>query len=180
MKRLNKGLSLVAGPCPNCDSNRVETSIEEDVFTYGNGPKAVELRAAIPFRTCKDCQFEYTDAVAEDLRHEAVCRHLGVMTPKEIINLRKRQGLTRAEFAQRSRIGEASLARWETGEFIQTQANDNYLFLLGFPENMDRIMKRVSRSEVEPEVKERRRGVFRALFGSKVEETRVEALAFEL
>jgi len=102
------------------------------------------------------------------------------MTPKEIINLRKRQGLTRAEFAQRSRIGEASLARWETGEFIQTQANDNYLFLLGFPENMDRIMKRLSKSEAEPEVKERRGGMFRALFGVKAEEKRIEGLAFGL
>ena len=46
--------------------------------------EAVELTAQVPVRTCNACGFQFTDDVAEEARHEVVCRHLGVMTPKEI------------------------------------------------------------------------------------------------
>lgn len=128
--------------CPNCGSKRVESRIARDVFQYGSGPKAVQLEAAVPFRKCADCGFEFTDAEAEDLRHEAICHHLEVMTPAEIVALRKELGLTRAQFAARSRIGEASLARWETGQLIQNAANDNYMYLLKFAENWERVHTR--------------------------------------
>src|SRR5215510_3253568 len=95
--------------CPDCGSNQVDTVNATDRFQYGTGPKAVELEAVIPFRKCKDCGFEYTDAEAEDLRHAAVCRHLGVYQPSEVVDIRKRYGLTQAEFAERTKIGAASL-----------------------------------------------------------------------
>ena len=108
-----------------------------DKFEYGTGAKVVELVALVPLRVCAECAFEFTDSEAEDLRHEAVCHHLGLMTPTDIRGLRNRYGLTRAQFAEKTRIGEASLARWETGELFQTAANDNYLFLLTFPDNLE-------------------------------------------
>ena len=73
-------------------------------FTYGGGPNAVQLKATIPFHRCADCTFEYTDSAAEDIRHEAVCRHLGLMGPAEILDLRNSYGLSRAEFAEATRI----------------------------------------------------------------------------
>ncbi|MGO9274786.1 MAG: type II TA system antitoxin MqsA family protein [Terriglobia bacterium] len=128
--------------CPNCGSTHVETRTLPDRFQYGSAPKAVELEALVPFRKCADCGFEFTDSDAEDARHEAVCRHLGVMTPSEVRALREEYGLTRAEFAERTRIGEASLARWETGLLIQNRANDNYLYLLRFSESWKRLEDR--------------------------------------
>jgi putative zinc finger/helix-turn-helix YgiT family protein len=140
--------------CPNCGSKRVESRTVRDVFQYGEGPKAVQLEAAVPFRKCADCGFEFTDAEAEDLRHDAICQHLGLMTPSEIIALRKELGLTRAQFAERSRIGEASLARWETGQLIQNAANDNYMYLLKFAENWERVH---TRQELDPGLEEPKR-----------------------
>jgi len=61
------------------------------------------------------------------------------MTPAEIVALRNKYRLTRAQFAEKTRIGEASLARWETGELIQNPANDGYMYLLSFPENLERL-----------------------------------------
>jgi putative zinc finger/helix-turn-helix YgiT family protein len=142
MRRYGDNLKPKVFECPNCGSMRIDTRIIKDKFQYGSGAKAVELEALVPFRKCPDCGFEFTDSEAEDLRHEAVCRHLGVMTPTEIFALRKNYGLTRAEFAERSRIGEASLARWETGELIPNPANDCYLYLLSFPENLERLENR--------------------------------------
>jgi DNA-binding transcriptional regulator YiaG len=89
--------------------------------------------------TCNQCGFQFTDEVAEEARHEAVCRHLGVMTPKEIKEIRKSYGMSRAEFSHLTRIGEASLARWENGLLIQSPAYDQLLYLLTFPENLERL-----------------------------------------
>jgi DNA-binding transcriptional regulator YiaG len=128
--------------CPNCDSLDVKTIIQTDRFDYGVGQDATTLEVEVPLRTCASCGFEYTDSEAEDIRHEAVCRHLGLLTPSEIEAIRSRFGPTRAEFASKSRIGEASLARWEAGHIFQNAANDNYIYLLAFSESWERLEAR--------------------------------------
>lgn len=166
--------------CPNCGSTKVETRRLKDRFQYGTGSKAVELEALVPFHRCADCGFEFTDAEAEDARHEAICRHLEVMPPIDVVGVRQRYGMTRAAFAAKSRIGEASLARWETGQLIQNAANDNYLYLLCFADNIDRLDARYAfgafpdeqvRVVVEPPT-------FRALEPTEVSARRDEARNF--
>ena len=58
------------------------------------------------------------------------------MTPREVVAIRTRLGMTRAAFAELTRLGGASLARWEKGLLIQNAANDQLLYLLRFPENV--------------------------------------------
>ena len=96
----------------------------------------------VPVRRCEDCDFEYLDDEAEQLKHEAVCRHLGVLSPDEIRHIRKGFGMTQAVFAQVTGIGVASLIRWENGLTIQTHAYDRYLRLLAaHPNNIRNIEK---------------------------------------
>lgn len=137
--------------CPNCGSSRVATHRQTDLFTYGAGGTAIELSTVIPFRECAECGFEFTDAEAEDTRHEAICRHLEVMTPREVAGVRHQYEMTRAVFSEKSRFGEASLARWETGQLIQNAANDNYLYLLSFRDNMERLEWRRSCDQLPTE-----------------------------
>jgi putative zinc finger/helix-turn-helix YgiT family protein len=125
--------------CPSCGGGHISSSIQEERFLYGLADKAIELRASIPIRKCADCGFEFTDEAAETSRHEAVCRHLGVLTPQEVLRIREMHGLSRAEFAKLTRIGEASLHRWENGLLIQNGAMDGYLRLLAFPDNIQRL-----------------------------------------
>jgi len=133
--------------CPQCSRRTIQTRIEEDRFKYGTGDSAVELVAKIPVRTCSSCGFEFTDWEAEDLRHEAVCRHLGVMAPKQILGIRLMYDLSRSEFAAITKFGETSLSRWETGSVIQNLANDQLLYLLQFPENLQRLRERLAQGE---------------------------------
>jgi YgiT-type zinc finger domain-containing protein len=70
--------------CPTCGGHNVHTTIETETFAYGDGPEAVGLTVRVPVRTCNNCGFQFTDDIAEEVRHEAVCRHLGMMSPKEI------------------------------------------------------------------------------------------------
>ena len=134
--------------CASCGASSVGTEMVVEEFAYGTGEDSVQLRATVPMRTCRECGFQFTDHHAEDARHDAVCRHLGVMTPREVEAVRTRLGMTRAAFAEITRLGEASLARWEKGLLIQNPANDQLLYLLRFPENVERLRSRPTAGDV--------------------------------
>lgn len=130
--------------CSECGSRNITTKEEEYKFEYGVGEEAVELKAIVPLRTCGDCGCSFLDGEAEDLCHEEICRHLGVMSPSQIKALRKLYDLTQAQFSTITRLGEATLSRWERGIIIQNEAYDNYLYLLGFKENIERVRDKCS------------------------------------
>lgn len=126
--------------CPQCGELSITTYWHHDKFTYGSGDTAATLEVIdLPVRRCGACDLEFLDHVGERLRHEAVCRHLGVLTPAEIRDIRQRFGMTRAAFAELTGFGEATLNRWENGALVQNRANDRYLRLLAIPDVMDRL-----------------------------------------
>ena len=127
-------LREIDGPdaCDMCGITGLRTELVRDPFIYGAGDAGVELAVDIPVRTCSSCG-SYTDDQAEDIRHDEVCRHLGVLTPTEIRELRAKYGLSRAELARITGLGESSIARWETRDIIQNFGNDRYLRLLRDP-----------------------------------------------
>ncbi len=127
--------------CLNC-GKPVRTVLEDETFLHGVEPAQVQLSVRVPVRWCDACGLSYSDDEAEDVRHEAVCRHLGVMTPREVRNVRERHGLNRAEFSRLTGLGEASLQRWEAGSLIQNTANDRFLLLLTNPRNLELLKQR--------------------------------------
>ena len=128
-----------AGTCPQCAADAVTTFRHYDTFRYGSGESAVDLSVNLPLRRCGSCGFEFLDDEAERLKHEAVCEHLGVLSPSAIRQIRKSHGMTRAAFAEVTGLGEATLNRWENGILVQTLANDRYMRLLARPEIMYRL-----------------------------------------
>ena len=146
--------------CPLCGRETVTTTIHHHTFDYGTGASAVELTVDLPVRRCAPCDYEYLDEVAEDLQHEAVCKHFGVLSPHEIRRIREDHGMTRTKFAEVTGLGEASLNRWENGLNIQTHAYDRYLRLLALPGTLQRlrdiVRRGVSSTEAGPPAGERR------------------------
>lgn len=146
MTKKAKAVSVPKGgvfSCAMCGSQKIKTSLDDYSFSYGTGANKVELSAKIPVRVCEDCGFTYRDSVADAKCHEAVCRHLNVMTPDQIKSLRKKiHDLTQADFAKITRLGEATISRWERGVLIQNEAYDNYLYLLGWPDNLNKLAQR--------------------------------------
>jgi putative zinc finger/helix-turn-helix YgiT family protein len=127
--------------CAECGEDAVRVSFEEQQFVYGDGKDAVELSARVPVWVCGHCGDAYTDGDAEDLRHEAVCRHLGVLSPVQIRALREQHKMSQAEFAKVTGFGVASLKRWETGALIQNQSADRLLrLILMDPSIMTKLM----------------------------------------
>ena len=141
--------------CPSCGENEFSISTEKDHFVFGCDDDAVELTAYVPVHTCDNCEFQFTSGDADDIRHEAICRHLGRMPPKAIRGLRKASDLSRADFAQITGIGSASLARWETGQLIRGTAHDNLLYLLLDKSNLERLAAKKPEPEYTVQTEER-------------------------
>ena len=137
--------------CGQCGSNNVASIFEEETFVYGSGDDAVEISVRVPVHSCRECAFVFTDDAADQIRHDAICRHQKVMTPSEVAAIRKMYDVSRAEFARITRIGEASVNRWENGLLIQNRAMDQYLYLLRFRENFQRIREREQLGEDLPD-----------------------------
>ena len=131
--------TLQSRRCPICDGP-AETLWCLHEFTYGVGDDAVELSTDLPYGQCAACDFEFLDFDGERCKHEAVCKHLGVLSPWEIKAIRLRYRMSRAEFARLSGLGEATLARWEKGLVTQNRANDRYLRLLAQPGGIERLL----------------------------------------
>lgn len=140
--------------CPICDGDSVITFQHSDSFNYGSGDSAVKLHVDLPVRRCTACDFEFIDHEGERIRHEAVCKHLGVLSPVEVRGIREQYGLTRAAFAQVTALGEATLSRWENGAVIQNRAYDRYLRLVRKPGVMQ-ALKLQSAPKPEPPAESR-------------------------
>jgi putative zinc finger/helix-turn-helix YgiT family protein len=175
------GYREAADGCPSCGADEVRTEKRVHRFLYGPDGTAVELQIEVPVHVCTTCDLEYLDSTAEVLRHEAVCRHLGVLTPGEIRSIRKDvMRLSRAEFARVTGIGEATIARWESGSLIQNLGYDRYLRLLAYPENVSRLRGMTEQEADEipflPKREHERR--FRALV--QIDDLRIESKGFRL
>jgi len=157
--------------CSACSSGNVQSHFVNTSFLYGQGESAVTLAVKLQAFECLDCGLEFVDDSAEDLKHEAVCRHLGVFTPAEVESVRNSIGMTRSKFAHLTKIGEATLGRWERGALVQNAANDQFLYLLTFPDNVVRLLNREqSQNLTKPRMSSSSEGVqskFRCLGKSK-------------
>lgn len=113
--------------CAGCGEARVRTEEVGHAFPFGAGEDAVQLTAPVPLRVCESCGFEYLDHEAEERQHDAACRHLGLLTPTEIFEVREALGVDRADFAALTGLRESMIGRWESGAGYQTVAEDRLI-----------------------------------------------------
>lgn len=118
--------------CPDCDKEMVD---KRDIhsFRYGAGDSAIDISVEVPMKHCAECELSFLEAEGQELAHEALCRRLAVLSPRQIREIRSKFRMSREEFATTTGLGEATLGRWERGEGIQSQANDLYLRILQQP-----------------------------------------------
>ncbi len=120
--------------CPVCGKGHLEHRIITDSFDYEEekrkGKKITIVAENVPVQVCTNCQETFSGPEAGLIRHRAICRALGLLTPEEIRGIREGLGLSQAEFARLTNIGEATLSRWERARLLQNKAMDRYLRLL--------------------------------------------------
>jgi DNA-binding transcriptional regulator YiaG len=98
--------------CPECSSFNVRTEWREQTISHGAFQVA---DAKLPFRVCRACDAEFTDSAAETAKHEALCWHLGVMTPAEVRTMRRSLNVSVAEFSHVVGLPSARVAEIEQG-----------------------------------------------------------------
>ena len=125
--------------CPDCGGHSTITVLHDDTFEYGSGDHPVTLHAVVPVHCCSQCEFEYLSHEGRLIKHEAVCRHLGLLTPAEIRRIREKHKMNLASFAGVTGLSKETLKQWENGAAIQNAAYDKYLRLLDSPENVRRL-----------------------------------------
>jgi putative zinc finger/helix-turn-helix YgiT family protein len=135
--------------CPACGSKSLTTKSETDNFTFRSGGVEYPVSAVYPVHECSECGESFLSEAAETARHAATCAAMNRLSPEEIATLRSQLGLSRKGLAELAGFGEASLARWESGELIQSESNDNLLRLLTRAENV-RFLKDRRTGGMEP------------------------------
>ena len=133
--------------CARCGAAAVDTIEQRHTFRYGAGESAADLTVNLPVRRCRACEFEFLDQESERIKLEAICEHLGVLSPSGIRRVREHYGMTRAEFAEVTGLGTATLVRWENGSMNHTRAYDRYIRLLRDPKVMQQLRELVHPSE---------------------------------
>jgi putative zinc finger/helix-turn-helix YgiT family protein len=117
--------------CPSCGHQPLVAQRIRDEFEYGPDDERITVVAEdVPVLVCPACGVTLYGPEAAAVRHQAICRALGLLCPAEIKALRERLGLDQEEFARLTGIGIATLSRWELGRLLQTRALDRYLRLL--------------------------------------------------
>lgn len=125
--------------CPNCGSRTFTEESQTHEFEFRAGGRRYAVKAVVPVQVCGSCGAQTVGPLGEYAQHEAICHAMGRLAPDEIRLLRKSLALSRKQFSKLSGIGAASLARWESGELIQSESNDNLLRLLSKKQNADAL-----------------------------------------
>jgi putative zinc finger/helix-turn-helix YgiT family protein len=132
--------------CAACGEEAARLIHRIEKFPYLQGEDQVMLEARVPVWECGACSTSFTEGDAEEIRHAAVCHHLGRLTPAEVRAIREQYKLSQQEWAERTGLGAASIKRWETGNLIQSEGYDRYLRLLRHPD----ILARASEIAEQP------------------------------
>ncbi|HWG43391.1 MAG TPA: type II toxin-antitoxin system MqsA family antitoxin [Gemmataceae bacterium] len=124
--------------CPVCGAGKLKRRVVAERFEYEGDRGTILVEAKdVPIQVCDACGETFSGPPAAQIRHDAICRALKLLTPEEIKSLRERLGKTQQEFAELTGIGEATISRWERGRLLQNRANDNFLRLIaGNPGNL--------------------------------------------
>ena len=130
--------------CPACGVGRLHPKVVTERFPYDDdGAEVMVVAENVPVETCDNpkCAEEFSGPVAAAIRHEAICRALRLLTPSEIRSIRERLDLTQEQFTKLTRIGQATICRWERGRLLQNPAMDRYLRLIAASEDNVRFLQ---------------------------------------
>lgn len=141
MNEIGKKIENKDSYCPMCEGSSVIANTELEKFEYGIGKNMATISVYIPVNRCQSCGYEFVGERADELRHDAICNHLKLLTPAQIQEVRMRLSGSQKGFAELTHLGQASIQRWEQRQVLQSESNDLYLRLLEFPENVERLVR---------------------------------------
>src|SRR5437867_3036836 len=97
-------------------------------FDFDLGDQTVKVRADnVPVQQCDQCGEVMSGPAAATVRHEAICRAAGLLTPAEIKAIREQFGWSQQYLADLTGLRIATVSRWERGRLLQNRSNNKVL-----------------------------------------------------
>lgn len=126
--------------CPVCGTEKETEVIEKEEISNIRGD---EIRTVSKIRVCSECREELFDELLDEENikraYDAYRKKNDILSPEDIKSIRELYGLSQKAFAKILNIGEASIARYETGA-LPEKSLSNMIMLLKEPENMQRLL----------------------------------------
>jgi HTH-type transcriptional regulator / antitoxin MqsA len=139
---------VAAITCAGCNSKKVKKIRSEFFGTYNHAPISLPDAEMYECASCAKRFFTPDQVKAVSLAVKRQARvEAGLLAPEEIVEIRKKLGLSQNELERLFGLGSKVVTRWETGRVVQSKAADVALRLLALdPENLKRL--RLRRDEV--------------------------------
>jgi HTH-type transcriptional regulator / antitoxin MqsA len=142
--------------CAVCDSEKVKKVRRKFESRYNQTPVVIE--GAEMYR-CESCGEEFfTAEQSRELSRQIKSRvreEAGLLSPQEIVKIRKSLGLSQTELEELFGLGEKVVTRWENGRVIQGRTADAALRLLEMePSLLPRLRKLLvqpAQAEADPQ-----------------------------
>jgi putative zinc finger/helix-turn-helix YgiT family protein len=115
--------------CPECGQGQLISFTRTEEYDFDLGDDGmVKVRAEnVPVEKCDTCGEVMSGPAAAKVRHEALCRATGLLTPSEIKALREQFGWSQQHLADLTDFGVATVSRWERGRLLQNRSNNKFL-----------------------------------------------------
>jgi putative zinc finger/helix-turn-helix YgiT family protein len=139
---------VTSATCAGCNSKKVNKIRDEFFATYNHRPIPIPDAEMCECASCGRRFFtpKQVKAVLIAVKRRARVK-AGLLTPEEIVAIRKKLGLSQSELERLFGLGSKVVTRWETGRVVQSKAADVALRLLALdPANLERL--RLRRDEV--------------------------------
>src|SRR6516225_9390459 len=107
-----------ASRCPTCNTGLLRDKLVTERIEFEvDGKTKMVVAENVPVSECDNaaCGERLSGPEAARIRHEAICRAFGLLTPREIQAIRDRLELSQERFAELTGIGVATISRWERG-----------------------------------------------------------------
>jgi|SRR5688572_6289329 len=122
-------------------SSLVRREVEERVsFESVFGLRIEKL--ILPGLVCETCGAAVIGDEGQELRDQEIVAKRRKAIANDILQIRGDTDMSRDEWLALTRLGDASLSRWENGSHEPTAGYINYLYLLRFQSNVQRLLER--------------------------------------
>jgi len=116
--------------CLMCNSQQLTSKIDDEVIRY----KGKQLFIPLAYTVCDNCGYEFVPAEQIKQNDKAVIaaqrKADGLLTPEQILIVRKSLNLTQAQAAKVFGGGRNAFSKYERGEVTQSEAMDKLLRLI--------------------------------------------------
>jgi putative zinc finger/helix-turn-helix YgiT family protein len=114
--------------CPECEHGHLVPFTRDEELDFDLGEEIIKVLAKnVPLERCDTCGLIASGPPAAKVRHEAVCRAAGLLTPSEIKAIRERFGWSQQYLADLTGCGVATVSRWERGRLLQNRSSNKVL-----------------------------------------------------